>query len=266
LNHGLALSADGKTIYASSVESVFAWAYDPVSGTVSGNQKEVIKGMSNNDLTTRTLLFSQKKPGTLMVSRGSGEDFDANALDVSTGISQVRAFDLSNFTANSPPYVYSQAGKVLGWGLRNAVGIVEHPVTGAIYALDQGIDGITRAGVDIHENNPAEELNFLGYLNGSTDHQGGNYGYPSCFSVWDTQVPDNSGLDVGEQFPMVQNATLNDVVCERNFVAPRLVFPAHMSPLDMEFTLGGAAAYVTFHGSGMYNHSSLRLSPLTKQF
>ena len=205
--------------------------------------------MSNNDLTTRTLVMSRKQPGMLLVSRGSAEDFDVDALDKSTGLAQLKAFDVSNLTSSSQPYNFNSQGRLLGWGLRNAVGVGEHPITGGIYSLDQGVDGMMRSGKDIHENNPGEELNFHGYLNSSTEHQGGNYGYPSCFAVWDTAVPDNSGLVVGDQFPMMQNSTLNDVVCENNFVAPRLTLPAHMSPLDIEFTADGTTAYITFHGS-----------------
>jgi len=245
----LALSADGKTIYASSVESVFAYDYDARAVKV-GSPKEVVRGMSNNDLTTRTLVMSRKSPGVLLVSRGSSQDFDLAALDVTTGLAQLKAFDLRNLSSASPPFNFNTQGRLLGWGLRNAVGVAEHPVTGGVFSLDLGVDGMTRSGRDVHENNPGEELNFHGYLNSSTEHQGGNYGYPSCFSVWDTAIPDNSGLVVGDQFPMAQNSTLNDVICETNFVGPRLTLPAHVSPLDIEFTPDGTTAFITFHGSG----------------
>ncbi len=150
MNHGLALSNDGKTLYASSAESVFAWAYDAQAGTVSGSSQVMVNGMSNNDLTTRTLVMSQKQDGMLLVSRGSDGDYDLRALDITTGLSQLKAFDLSNVTASSAPYDFDTTGRLLGWGLRNAVGVAEHPVTGGVYSLDNGVDGITRDGVDIH--------------------------------------------------------------------------------------------------------------------
>ncbi len=248
LNHGLTLSSDGNTLYASSPESVFAWAYDAGAGAVKGDSQIVVTGMSNNDLTTRTLLMSKKQDGVLVVSRGSNGDFDVGALDISTGLSQIKAFDLSS--QSSLPYDFDSEGRRLGWGLRNSVGVGEHPVTGGIYSLDNGIDSMTRDGTDIHESNPGEELNFHGFLNASTDDQGGNYGYPSCYALWNTSIPDNQGLHVGSQFSMNQNSTLNDNICSDNFVAPRLTFQAHMSPLDIVFTNDGATAYVTFHGSG----------------
>jgi len=116
--------------------------------------------------------------------------------------------------------------------------------------VENSIDGVTRNGTDIHENNPGEELNFHGYLNATTDHQGGNYGFPKCFAVWDPQeIPDNTGLTVGTQFAMTENSTITDELCAKDYVTPRLTFPAHQAPLDIKFNTDGSEAYVTFHGS-----------------
>jgi len=260
LNHGLALSGDGKKLYASSVESVFAWDYDAAAGTTSGGSATVVTGMRSDDLVTRTLLMSKKHDGMLVVSRGSGEDLDPDALNIASGLGQIKAFDLSNLTSSSAPYDFDSAGRRLGWGLRNAVGVAEHPVTGGIYSVENSIDGATRNGVDIHKDNPGEELNFHGFLNGSTEDQGGNYGYPSCYALWDKSIPDAQGLDVGSQFSMAQNSTLNDDICSSDFVAPRLTFPAHYAPLDIKFTSDGATAYITFHGSCKYPRSDFVLS------
>jgi glucose/arabinose dehydrogenase len=252
LNHGLALSTDGKTLYASTVEAVFAWDYDASSGKVSGDNRTLINNMSNNDIVTRTLLVSQKEPGMLVVSRGGAGDDDLTAATVlGSGLSQIRAFNLANLTSDSKPYDFDNSGRVLGWGLRNSVGVAEHPVTGGIYSVENSIDGVTRNGTDIHENNPGEELNFHGYLNGSTaGNQGKNYGYPKCFAVWDPQeIPENAGLTVGTQFAMTENSTMTDETCASDYVPPRLTFPAHQAPLDIKFNADGSEAYVSFHGS-----------------
>lgn len=218
--------------------------------------------MSNNDLTTRTLLMSSAQDGTLLVSRGSSEDYDEDALNVTSGLSQIRAFDLSSLTASSSDvsaYDFDTAGLRVGWGLRNSVGMAEHPVTGGIFAVENSIDDATREDVDIHENNPGEELNYLGTLaNLSSTSQGSNYGYPNCFAVWNTSIPDNAGLVVGSQVSMIVNSTYNDTTCADTTVSPRLTFPAHMAPLDIKFTSNGATAYVTFHGSST---QALPLSP-----
>lgn len=230
---------------------MFAWSYDASSGSVSGEPRVVVNGMSNNDLVTRTLLISQKQPGMLVVSRGGAGDDDLEQASVlSSGLSQIRAFDLSNMTATSQPYEFVKSGRLLGWGLRNSVGVAEHPVTGGIYSVENSIDGVTRQGKDIHENNPGEELNFHGYLNGTMDNQGKNYGYPKCFAVWDPQeIPDNAGLTIGTQFAMTENSTITDEICASDYVPPRLTFPAHQAPLDIKFNKEGSEAYVAFHGS-----------------
>lgn len=90
---------------------------------------------------------------------------------------------------------------------------------------------MTRDNIDIHLYNPGEELNFHGYLNGSTEDQGGNYGFPYCFAVWnETDV--GEGLMVGDQFSVLQNATSNDTWCNDAavHVAPKLTFAAHSAP------------------------------------
>ncbi|KAK0628745.1 hypothetical protein B0T17DRAFT_573858 [Bombardia bombarda] len=270
LNHGLALSADGKTLYASTVEAVFAWEYNERAGTVSDTPRTVVNNMTNNDIVTRTLLVSKKQPGMLLVSRGSSADENiVKAETVTNGLSQIRAFDLTRLTATSDPYDFSSSGDILGWGLRNSVGVGEHPVTGGIYAVENSIDGVTRNKQDIHETNPGEELNYLGFLNGTTKFPGPNFGYPRCFAVWNaTEIPQNDGLNIGDQFAIDED-TLTDEVCAANFTAPRLTMPAHWAPLDIKFNADGSAAYISFHGSFDstnpvgYRLSSVAFNPTT---
>jgi sugar lactone lactonase YvrE len=45
LNHGIALTSDGKKLFASSKTTVWSWDYDGTTGTVS-NKKTVVTGMS----------------------------------------------------------------------------------------------------------------------------------------------------------------------------------------------------------------------------
>ncbi|RFU36239.1 hypothetical protein B7463_g57, partial [Scytalidium lignicola] len=247
LTHGIALSNDGNTLYASSWEAVYAWSYNAKDVTVSAENRTVINGMSNVDHTTRTLLMSQTEPGMLVVSRGGSENVDPDAAILSSGHSQIKAFDVSNLTSSSSPYNFDTAGRLLGWGLRNSVGVGEEPTTGGIYSVENSVDQIERNGVDIHQDNPGEEMNYHGFLNGSTENQGGNYGFPTCFAVWGTSGL--GGLTVGEQFSMDPNSTLNDTTCATQFVPPRLTFEAHMAPLDIKFLSNGTEAFVTFHGS-----------------
>ncbi len=67
-------------------------------------------------------------------------------------------------------------------------------------------------------------MNFHGFLNGSTESQGGNYGYPECFAIWGTKIPELGSMKVGDQFSLTQSTSLNDSICASEFVAPRLTF------------------------------------------
>ncbi|CAI6240726.1 unnamed protein product [Periconia digitata] len=256
LNHGLELSEDGRTLFASSEESVLAWQYDPATGRNTSGPRTIVNRMTGDGHTSRTLLLSRVTPGQLLVSRGSQSNLDVAALDISTGISTIKSYNLTDTGSPSnnsaSPYNFAQDGVLLGWGLRNSVGVAEHPITGGIYSVENSVDNLDRSGQNIHQDNPGEEMNFHGYLNGTTvPEQGENYGYPSCFAAWDVnEIPDNDGLQVGSQFAIGnQNATVNDTHCREGTIPPRLTFAAHMAPLDIVFNTEGTAAWISFHGS-----------------
>ncbi|EMT74491.1 hypothetical protein ACKRZS_005165 [Fusarium odoratissimum] len=257
LNHGIALSRDGRTLYASTSDEVFAWPYDPSKVTLRNSSVQtLVSNMTNGGHTSRTLLISQKHPDMLLVSRGSDGNDDAGAEDRDSGRSQIRAFNISSFGSNSDkkPYDYLD-GVIIGWGLRNSVGVAEHPETGGIFSVENSADELHRDGKDIHKDNPGEEMNFHGYLNGSDD-QGGNYGYPLCYTLWSTDnFPDLGDLKIGDQFPADRQAdgdkatALTDAECKSDYVAPVLAFQAHTAPLDLKFNENGTRAYISFHGS-----------------
>ncbi|KAK4201166.1 soluble quino protein glucose/sorbosone dehydrogenase [Triangularia verruculosa] len=253
LNHGLALSNGGDILYASTAESVFAWSYNARNAAVTSLPQTLVTNMSNNDLVTRTLLISEKVKGKLIVSRGSAEANRDRAAVLSSGLSQIRVFDITNRSASESPYNFNTDGDVLGWGLRNSVGVAEHPKTGGIYAVENSEDGVTRNGQDIRENNPGEELNFFGFLDEAVNANASainNYGYPHCFAVWDpSEIPNGDGLGVGKQFAVEEDNSLTDETCESDYVAPRLTFPAHYAPIDLKFSDGGETGYITFRGS-----------------
>ncbi|KAK0742325.1 hypothetical protein B0T21DRAFT_434412 [Apiosordaria backusii] len=248
LNHGIELSPNGRTLYASSRESVWAWDYDPSNASAT-NRREIITNMTNTGHVTRTLFLSPSHPDLLLVSRGSAENLDPLAIPLENGISQIRAFNISNLTSSSPPYNYASSGLLIGWGLRNSVGIAEHPLTGGIFSVENNIDQTFRLGIDIHEENPGEELNFHGFLNGSLlSNQ--HHGYPHCFPLYNnTAFPELNSLTTGDQFSLNQTAELNDEFCARDYVPPGLTFKAHMAPLDIKFNTAGNKAFVSFHGS-----------------
>ncbi|KAE7996942.1 hypothetical protein FH972_001618 [Carpinus fangiana] len=250
LNHGIALDPSGQTLYASSTNDVYSYPYVPNTGVANtANRGHVVTNMTNDDHVTRTLLISRKVPGTLLVSRGSGANIDPIASQKSSGHASLRRFNL--LTRGSRTYNYPYDGALVAWGIRNEVGVDEHPVTGGIYGVENSADNIQRDGKDIHDTNPAEKLNFFGYLNGTASRNtGGNFGYPVCFAAWDPSViPNNQGIKPGVQFTTGTSSTAKDAACRNNYIAPRLVFDAHQAPLDIKFNKAGSQAFVAFHGS-----------------
>ncbi|KKY35861.1 putative glucose sorbosone dehydrogenase [Diaporthe ampelina] len=249
LTHGIALSGNGTTLYASSAEAVFAWQYSPSTGTVTGSPTTIISGMNHADHVSRTLTMSKKQPNQLIVSRGSNANLDTGTKDINSGRSMIKAFDLAALPSGRA-YTYSNEGRVLGWGLRNDVGVAEHPTTGGIWSVENSVDMLTRNGVDIHTDNPGEELNYLGALSDPVPAAPPNFGYPDCVALYKaTGVPNSQNLQTGVQFSSTQSTSANDTSCASSFVAPRLTFESHMAPLDIAFTADGSEALIPFHGS-----------------
>ncbi|KAH0597432.1 hypothetical protein MHUMG1_04810 [Metarhizium humberi] len=188
----------------------------------------------------------------LLVSRGSDGNIDKDTVEIGSAKSQIRIFKIDQLLKIDSPVRYSD-GEVLGWGLRNSVGVAEDPVTGYVWSVENSIDDMQRNGVDVHNSNPGEELNFHGLPNDTTsDVYGKNFGYPSCVAIFDTSnvngYPGGAkiGLQmVGDQMP--NNYT--DQWCQEDTVSPYITFGSHLAPLDIKFNLQGSAALISFHGS-----------------
>ena len=258
LTHGITLSGDGKTLYASSAKAVFSWPYDAAKSTASGSGRNIIAitDISDGDHITRTLLFAKKQENTLIVSRGSESNVDMASLDLTTGHCQIKSFAVQS--GNTTQQNFNTTGKLLGWGLRNSVGVAEHPLTGGIYSVEMGMDYATRDGKDISQNNPGDELNYHGKIGKANDlNQGLNHGYPYCHAAWDMgSIPNRGDLVVGNQFlvgdvndTFTANDTINDAVCAKERAAPVITLPPHNAPIDLKFTADGTEAYISFHGS-----------------
>ncbi|EFW16095.1 hypothetical protein D8B26_006181 [Coccidioides posadasii str. Silveira] len=245
LNHGIALSPDGKKLYASDRGTVYAWDYDAEARRVtSRNPEVVVTGLENPGHSTRTLHYSPGSGGYLVVVRGSAGNIDLDCGDISTGHCQMKAFQMGEIPQGG--YNFTRDGIRLGWGMRNSVGIAEHPGTNGIWTVENTIDNIERHGIDIHQDNPGEELNFHGSINSTT---GLNYGYPYCSAAWDVDaIPNNTDIQVGTEFALdVESDMKTDDFCAR-VEAPRLTFAPHTAPLDIKFN-GTDEAFVSFHGS-----------------
>lgn len=130
LNHGIALSPLGDTLFASSATDVYQYEYDAAAGTV-GQPKHLITGMVQGGYhQTRTLVVPLNEPNKLILSRGSEDNVDTAAALESTGRSIIKFWNIDEFTGTALDM--ASTGTTLGWGLRNSVGVGEDPTTGGI--------------------------------------------------------------------------------------------------------------------------------------
>lgn len=107
-----------------------AYPYDASAGKV-GAGKVIISGMSNQGShPTRAILVSKSSPDVILVARGSNGNIDTATTSQSAGRSMIKAFNISR--ATTTPIDYVSGGEVLGWGLRNIVGMGEDPVYGGV--------------------------------------------------------------------------------------------------------------------------------------
>ncbi|KAH8150963.1 uncharacterized protein LAJ45_05146 [Morchella importuna] len=214
LYHGVAVSGDGRTIFASSTTTVHAFPY--------------------NSTTLSTL----PPPPSSQTSPTQATSPAPSILPIHT---QTRSFTLT--TGQD----FTTSGTLLGWGLRNSVGVAQDNV-GGVWSVENAPDSIVLEGMDVNERNPAEELNYHGLLPTALEtpnYVGPSYGYPTCLTVWDPTVlpAPYSALAVGDPLP------LPPITSCSNTTAATLAFDAHTAPLDIKFHPTLPGAFVTFHGS-----------------
>ncbi|KAF7326136.1 Soluble quino protein glucose dehydrogenase [Mycena kentingensis (nom. inval.)] len=248
LNHGIAFSADGKTIFASSSNTAWKWDYSASTMTMS-NQKKVVTGMDNADHVTRTLLVSTKSPNLLLVARGSNDNLDLGSVNATAARAQVRVFDWTTLPAGDVGYDYNTQGKILAYGVRNEVGLVEDRA-GNVWGVENSADNLVRVrqGVttDVHQGE-----SLLGAASAASSKY---YGYPYCFSVWDPSLfPSSDSFSTGDWFVQSPNAGgIDGNWCDSTSgaVKPKMLFQPHSAPLDIKLGPGSDTnAYVSFHGS-----------------
>ncbi|KAH8819380.1 cellobiose dehydrogenase-like protein [Xylogone sp. PMI_703] len=247
LNHGIYLSIDGKTLYASSLTTVYSWTYDANTQTVSSTSKTIVNGMNPGGHPSRTLVISPKSPNLLVIQEGSNSNIDNESVNIKTERAVVKVFDLNSVPSGG--YVWTTGGYQAGYGLRNEVGLTfdgNSMLWGVENSSDDAQRTVNGQSKDIHQDNPAEELNYLGDVTVSNTKW---YGYPTCFTVWQPSLITDRQFQTGDQFVMTPNNTFNDASCIQQSTPPRLSFQAHSAPLDLKFDSSFQNLYVSFHGS-----------------
>ncbi|SPO06091.1 uncharacterized protein DNG_08780 [Cephalotrichum gorgonifer] len=242
-NHGLSLSPDGKKLFASSETTVWSWDYDAATMTVS-NQKTVVKSISTGIHSTRTVHVVPQQPNLIVVSVGSNANFDMQAGNARA---TMRVFDSD--TAPADGWDFNTQGHQYGWGLRNSIALA-FDQNGHGWAAENSGDDFRRTvngqATDIHIDNPAEELNYLGDPTVPNENW---YGYPTCFTVWDPSSIRDKQFKTGDQFVVTPSADFGDERCKTESIPPRLSFQSHMAPIDTTFGPAGENLYISFHGS-----------------
>jgi len=148
LNHGLALSPDGKTLYASSERQAWSWSYDAAAQKVS-NQKIVVKGMDSGIHSTRNLLVVPSQPNMVLLQVGSNANLDMQSQQPATGRAIIKMFDMSK--APEGGWNYKTDGTVFAYGLRNEIGFVADPA-GVVWGVENSGDVSGRRPTMLLEN------------------------------------------------------------------------------------------------------------------
>ncbi|PVH98563.1 Auxilliary activities family 12 protein [Periconia macrospinosa] len=247
LNHGIALSPDGKTLYASSMTQAYSWPYDAAAATV-GTRTTIMTGMVNGGShLTRTLAVRPDQPNLLVVSHGSNSNIDTATSNPSTGRAIIKVFDLSKIPSGG--FKYASDGYTAGYGQRNEVGMC-FDNNNMLWGVENSGDDFRRTvngqSTDVHQNNPGEKIHYMGDI---TKPNNNWYGYPSCFTVWQPSDFKDKTFKVGDWFVQAPNSTFNDDTCVQKATPPALTLFPHSAPIDCKFDPENANMFITYHGS-----------------
>jgi glucose/arabinose dehydrogenase len=151
--HGLAFGGPAPPrLYVAETREVAVYDYDPKT-LQAANRKQLIDLPPGGRHFTRTLLFlAPPEAHRLLISVGSDCD---TCVEQDRRHAAIQAVDASG--ANRETFAS---------GLRNAVFMARHPVTGHVWATEMGRDFL---GDDL----PPDEINLI--------IEGGNYGWPWCY-------------------------------------------------------------------------------------
>jgi len=159
--------------------------------------------------TTRSVAFGPD--GRIYFAIGSSCNF---CIEADSRRAAILQFDADG--SNQQPFAS---------GLRNSVGLAFHPVTGEMWATDNGGDGLG-------DNEPPEEVNIV--------RAGGDYGWPDC-------VANQRGTRWGTQArPERCGSTL----------APEVEMQAHSAPLGISFYTGDQFPVAFWNDALVASHGS----------
>lgn len=240
----------GGYVYAGSSDGVHRFKYDPTKLEGGPLEKVVVKQPGGGHSKHTTHVYD----GFLYVHSGSAgnqtHEGESPIGEYDASRSLIRRFDLSKFDP-AKPFEWL-TGEVVTQGLRNANGFKRNETTKKIYAVVNGLDDVAYKKVDVHNENPGEQIVEIA--------KGNKFGYPFCFTA---QAIESGGnvVEPGtqlfhENFPGNPH---DEAWCAANSMKPTTFLTAHSAPLDLVFFdrqpkgnlpdkyRGGA--FVAMHGS-----------------
>ena len=255
--HGndVAIDAAGGYLYAGVETGVKRWKWAP-DADAAGASEDVVVGATSNG--THKFHTVHVYDGMLWVHSGAENNaVNPRGAEYDDDRALIRRFDLSKL-APGAPFVWT-SGEIVSRGVRNAVGFARN-AAGTVFAVVNGADNVTYGGVDVHLDNPGDQLIKV--------ESGTRYGYPFCMSA--VRVLDGARIvPPGTMLPTtVQGADLEGHVfdnphdaawCSANADRPSSLFQAHSAALDLTFFEREPAgnlperyrggAFVSLHGS-----------------
>ena len=238
------IDASSGYLYAGSPDGVRRWPWGPNAADGGAGEDVVIGEPSSSGHPKHTVHVYD---GYLYVHSGSADNTgDSKGPDYDDNRSLIRRFKLSSFVPGSP--LAWLTGEIVTSGLRNANGFTKN-AAGRMYAVVNGMDGLGYDGVDVHEDNPGEQVVELA--------PGKRYGFPFCFTA-QRLVSGGQVVAPGTQLP-VPGQVHDAAWCAANSSRPAAFIQAHSAPLDLTFfdaqPTGGlperyrGGAFVALHGS-----------------
>ncbi len=195
LNHPHGLAFDCRTIcklYVAETDALARYDYDSEALQATGRERLVSLPPTGEHVTRTIMFLPTPRENILLISVGSS----CNACN-------------ERDPRRAKIWAYEVDGAILlsfASGLRNAVFMALHPVTGEVWASEMGRDFL---GDDL----PPDEINII--------EEGKNYGWPLCYgkNVHDTDFD--------------KNIYIRDPCAD--MIPSRIDIPAHSAPLGLAF-------------------------------
>ena len=245
-NPGIALQ--NGFLYVDQGETINRYRRGPGELVPSGAAEAVVTGLPLNP-GHRARNFAIAPDGSLYVNVGSStnscqlKDREKESPGNDPCAELATRAGIWKFESNKTGQQFTPSARIVT-GARNSTGMA-FGTDGKLYAMTHGRDMLTQSWPKIfpdtayNNDNPAESLLQI--------NPGDDYGWPYCYYAFDQKALVNAPEYGGDG----KNASR----CAGK-KGPLATFPAHWSPLDLEFYSAGAfparysqGAFISFHGS-----------------